>query len=127
LNSLYLFRPSSDSDKKIFRESFESLVLLSAPFIPHMAEELWSRLGHSGTVFREKWPAYEASALKREEEEIVIQISGRVRSRVKVRTDISEEELKNLALQDTKVREWVDGKPVRKIVVIPHRLVNLVV
>ncbi len=127
LNSLYRFRPASPEDKKLFRESLEKLILLLAPFVPHMTEELWSRWGHSETIFREKWPGFEASALQREEEEIVIQVSGRIRSRLTVRREISEEELKKLVLQDVKVKEWVDGKDVKKVVVIPHRLVNVVI
>ncbi len=127
LNALYRFRPVSTEDKKLFRESLDALIRLLAPFVPHVAEELWTKGGHSGTIFREKWPTFDPAQLRREEEEIVVQVSGRVRSHLTVPREISEEELKTLALQDKKVREWVDGKSVRKVVVIPHRLVNIVV
>ncbi len=127
LNSLYQFRPASESDQKLFRQSVEMLVLLLAPFVPHVAEELWSRLGHSQTIFREKWPSFDPSALKRSEEEIVVQVAGRVRSRLTVPQEISEEALKSLVLKDSKIQEWVDGKTVKKVIVIPHRLVNLVI
>ncbi len=127
LNSLYRFRPRSEGEKKLFRESLETLLLLLAPFIPHLAEELWERMGHSGTIFREVWPAYEPEALQREEEEIVIQVAGRVRSSLRVRREIREEELKTLVLQNRKVQEWVNGKEVKKVIVVPHRLVNVVI
>lgn len=127
LNSLYRFRPVSEEDKSLFRQSVQTLVLLLAPFVPHISEELWSKLGNKGTIFREKWPTYDSTALQREEEEIVIQISGRVRSHIKVPREISEEELKTLVLKDSKVLEWVNGKPVRKVIAVPHRLVNVVV
>jgi leucyl-tRNA synthetase len=127
LNSLYRFRPGSEEEQALFKESLEKLVLLSAPFVPHLAEELWSRLGHAGTIFREKWPAYDPEALRLEEEEIVVQVSGQVRSRLRVPREISERELEALALQAPKVREWLDGKKVKKVIVIPHRLVNVVI
>ncbi|MBI4115855.1 MAG: leucine--tRNA ligase [Candidatus Omnitrophica bacterium] len=127
VNSLYRFRPSSEVDRNLFRQSVETLVLLLAPFVPHIAEEIWSRLGHSRDIFKEKWPTYDSSALQLEEEEIVIQVAGRVRSRLKVPHDISEKELEALVLKDSKIKEWVNGKTVRKVVVIPHRLVNVVV
>jgi leucyl-tRNA synthetase len=127
LNALYRFRPALEEEKKLFREGLEALILLLAPFVPHLAEELWSKLGHSGSVFRQKWPRFDPSALRKEEEEIVIQVSGRVRSRLTVPRAISESELETLALRDKKVQEWVNGKEIRKVVVIPHRLVNVVV
>ena len=127
LNSLYRFRPELEAEKKIFRQSLETLVLLLAPFVPHLAEELWSRLGHSRSVFRESWPVYDAGALQREEEEIVVQVSGRVRGRLKVPADISEKDLEAEALRDPKVREWLDEKQVKKVIIVPHRLVNVVV
>ena len=127
LNSLYQFRLRSEEDKNLFRQSLETLVLLLAPFVPHLSEELWSRLGHSGTIFRKSWPPYDPEALQQEEEEIVVQVAGRVRSSLKVGREISEEELKTLVLQNSKVREWVNGREVKKVIVVPHRLVNVVI
>ena len=127
LNSLYRFRPASPEDQNLFQTSIKTLILLLAPFVPHLSEELWFRSGGSGTVFRQKWPEYDTRALERDEEEIVIQISGRVRSHLKVSRDISEDELKALALKDPKVKEWVNGKDVKKVIAVPHRLVNIVV
>ncbi len=127
LNTLYRFRPASKEDRNLFQQSLKTLVLLLAPFVPHLAEELGSRMGGKGTIFREPWPSFDPLALEREEEEIVIQISGRVRSHLKVSRNISEEELKTLVLKDSKVKEWVDGKDVKKVIAVPHRLVNVVV
>ena len=127
LNALYRFRPVSEEDRRLFTESQKTLVLLSAPFVPHLAEELWSRLGHSGTIFRETWPAYDPEALQRDEEEIVLQVAGRVRSRLRVPREISEEALKAMVLKDGKIQEWMNGKEIKKVVVVPHRLVNVVI
>lgn len=127
LNSLYRFRPRSEEEKTLLQESLETLALLLAPFVPHLAEELWSRAGRAGTIFRQKWPRHDPGALQREEEEIVIQVGGKVRSSLRVRLEISEDELKTLVLQDRKVQEWVNGKEIKKVIVIPHRLVNVVI
>lgn len=127
LNCLYRFEPHTAEEKKLLRESLETLVKLLAPFVPHVAEELWFRFGHSETVFRTPWPTYDSRALVRDEEEVVVQVSGRVRSRLKVPSQISEEEIKNLALQDPKVREWINGREVKKVIYVPHRLLNMVV
>ena len=127
LNSLYRFDLKSERDQKLFQDSLRTLILLAAPFIPHVAEELWSQLGNKGTIFREKWPSYDPRALQLQEEEIVVQVSGKVRSRLKVQREITEDKLRELALKDGKVREWLNGKEIKKVVVIPHRLVNVVV
>lgn len=127
LNALYRFRRTAEDDHKVFRESLDVLVRLLAPFVPHVAEELWFRMGHRETVFRAPWPAYETSRLVREEEEIAVQVSGRLRSRIKVAREISESEAKDLVLKDKKVQEWIQQKEIRKIVFVPHRLINIVV
>lgn len=127
LNALYRFSARSSEEKKTFRLCFETLLVLLAPFIPYLAEELWSRLGHSGTIFHAKWPSYDPRFFEREEEEIVVQISGRVRSRLMVSREISEEEIKVLVLRDDKVKQWLDGKEVKKVIFVPHRLVNVVI
>ena len=127
LNSLYRFQRTAEEDHKVFRESLEVLTRLLAPFVPHVAEELWSRWGHRETVFRAPWPSYETSRLVREEEEIVVQVSGRLRTRLKMAREISESEAKDLVLKDEKVQEWIQGKEIRKIVFVPHRLINIVV
>ena len=127
LNALYRFRPVSQEDRNLFQESVKKLILLLAPFVPHLSEELWSRSGGKETVFRQKWPTFDSKALEREEEEIVVQISGKVRSRLKVSREISEPELKDLVLKDPTVKEWIHGKEVKKVIAVPHRLVNVVV
>lgn len=127
VNSCYQFEAKTPEDKSILREAAEILVLLSAPFVPHIAEELWQGLGHKKSVFRESWPTYDSAALSRDEIEIVIQVLGRVRARMTVPANISEEDLKKKVLEDKKVQEWLDGKTVKKAIVVPKKLVNLVV
>jgi len=107
-------------------EIMEKFVLLLSPFAPHLAEELWEKMGRKKSLAYQPWPSYDPNILVEKEEEIVLQVTGRVRSHLFVPTDISEEELKNKALQDEKVKQWVDGKKIHKIIVVPHRLVNIV-
>ena len=103
------------------------MVLLIAPLTPHICEELWRKLGHTTSVFKESWPAYEEKHLERETIEIAIQITGRVRSRIHVPADIDEETLKQTALNDEKIKSWIKGKNIRNIIIVPKRLVNIVI
>lgn len=108
-------------------EILEPFILLLAPFAPHLAEELWEKLGHSKTLAYEPWPVYDDAYLIESEEEVAFQVTGRVRSRALVPVDITDEELKKKALDDEKVKQWIEGKKIHKVIVIPHRLVNIVV
>ena len=98
-----------------------------SPFAPHICEELWRKLGHKRSIFKESWPVYEESYLKREELEIALQVTGRVRSRILVPADIDQEKLKQMALSDEKIKSWVKGKNIKKIIIVPKRLVNIVI
>ena len=116
------------------REALESLVLMLAPFSPHIAEELWEKLGHGGGLLAQagspkvrSWPQADAEWARKEELEIPIQVNGRLRSRVMAAPDVSEEDLRAAALADEKVRSFIDGHDVVKVVVVPRRLVNIVI
>jgi leucyl-tRNA synthetase len=110
----------------LLREGVETLLKLLAPFCPHLAEELWERLGHFESVFRERWPEPDPAALVREAVEVVVQVDGRVRARVTVGVDAPEEEVRRRALADERVRAWAPEDRVARIVVVPNRLVNIV-
>jgi len=98
-----------------------------APFSPHVAEEMWEKLGHAGGLLKASWPLADPALARREELEIPIQVNGKLRSRVIAALDISEEELRTAALADEKVRAFIDGHEVVKVIVVPQRLVNVVV
>jgi leucyl-tRNA synthetase len=110
----------------VLREIFEKFVALLYPMAPHISEELWFRLGHRQSLLREQWPVYDMSAIKAEEITIVVQVNGKVRSRVMVPSDSTEEELKKAALEDSKIVDFIDGKKVEKVIVVPRKLVNIV-
>jgi leucyl-tRNA synthetase len=114
------------SDVFVVREALEALVVMLAPFSPHIAEEMWAALGHEGGL-KADWPIAGRELARREELEIPIQINGKLRSRIITSPDISEDDLKAAALADEKVRALIDGHEVVNVIVVPRRLVNVVI
>ena len=111
----------------VMRDAVEPLLVMLAPYAPHLAEELWAALGHDRSIFYASWPKYDATLAAAGEVEVVVQVNGKVRGRVTVSRGASEAEVVALALQDESVRKFVDGKPVRKTVYVQDRLLNFVV
>jgi len=103
------------------------LVLMLAPFAPYLAHELWEVLGESSDLLRAPWPQYDAALTKEEEVEYAIQVNGKIRSRIVVSVDASEDEVRELALADEKVKAAIAGKEIVKVMVVKGRLVNIVV
>jgi len=104
----------------------EGLVKLLAPITPHLSEELWSLLGHEKTITYATWPTYDESKLVESTVQIVLQVNGKVRSHAEVAKDMGKDELEKLALADEIVKEFSDGKTIRKVIAIPGKLVNIV-
>ncbi len=130
VNALYLAREDKDvaalpGYPAAVREALEAAVVLLAPVVPHLCEELWERLGHRETVLRAGWPAVDESALAAAERLVVVQVNGRVRSRLTLSTEASDEEIKAAALADEKVRPHIAGG-VKKVFVVQKKLVNIV-
>ena len=117
---------AADTSAPDARFAAETAVSLIQPYAPHVAEELWERLGREG-LWEEPWPVADPAQLERSTFELVIQVNGRVRDRVEVSTDASEEELVARATESPKVRAHLDGKEIRQAIVVPRKLVNLVV
>jgi leucyl-tRNA synthetase len=110
----------------VIAEAVESVVILLSPFVPHIAEEMWQKLGKKNSIFRASWPSYDKASLAADVFTLVIQVNGRVRSRIEVPADSSDEKIKEAALSDPKVQAFIKGKPVRQVVVVPKKLVNIV-
>jgi leucyl-tRNA synthetase len=108
-------------------EVAEGLVLMLAPLAPHVAEELWARLGHEQSVVWSDFPSADPALLVEDEVEVPVQVSGKVRSRIRLPRGAGEEAARTAALADDKVRAAVGGRDVRRVVVVPDRLVNVVV
>ncbi|MDD5237499.1 MAG: leucine--tRNA ligase [Candidatus Omnitrophica bacterium] len=117
-NAIY----QSGADKEVFQQ----LLIMLSPIVPHFSEELWELLGNKGSIFKAKWPTYDQKFLIEENITLVIQINSKVRSKIDVPSDTSEDELKNLILSDEKVKSWLQNKPVKKFIVVPGKLVNIV-
>ena len=111
----------------VLKEAIDALVLMLSPFTPHMAEELWERLGQSGGIVAAGWPPFDETVAKADEIVVPVQINGKVRTRLTVPADTPEERLRELALADPVVRKHAEGKTVRKVVVAGGRLVSIVV
>ncbi|MBM4133717.1 MAG: leucine--tRNA ligase [Nitrospira sp.] len=109
------------------RALLEPFLLLLAPFAPHLAEELWERLGKQSSVSHQTWPAYDPALVVSERLEIPLQVNGKLRSKIEVAADAGEAEIVALAQQDPKLVEWLQGKPPRKVIYVPKKLVNFVV
>jgi leucyl-tRNA synthetase len=109
------------------RVVFEPFVLLLSPFAPHLAEELWQALGHTETLAYEPWPRYDPALAREDVIEVPVQVNGKLRSKLTVPADIDEAALKAAALADERIRELTEGKQVRKVIVVPRKLVNIVV
>ncbi len=111
---------------EIFREALESLILMISPFAPHIADELWEALGHAQPLLRAPWPSADPRLSAEEELEIPVQVNGRLRSRIRVAADMSDEEIQSRACADEKVAQHLNGKRVMKLIVVPGKLVSIV-
>ena len=110
----------------LLREAVEVVILLLGPIAPHVTEELWAALGHAASLFEQPWPTPDAGALTRKDVTLVVQVDGKVRSRLQVDIDATEEHIQRLALADDKVQPWVRARAVERVVVVANRLVNIV-
>ncbi len=133
VNHLYAFRESWAAQKQsgdaalaIVKQTFETLVCVLNPFAPHIAEEMWSLLGNKGSVGEVPWPSYDEAYIQAEEMLIVVQVNGKVRQKITVSADIAEESLKSRALEDAKIQEMTRGKEIKKVIVVPKKLINIV-
>ena len=125
VNGITSFAPKQDHPG-VMREAIESLVRLLTPFVPHICSELWEGLGYTQGIEESGWPACDEAALVEDELLIVVQVNGKVRGKVTVAANASEDEVREAALGESNVERFIEGKTVRKVIVIPGRLVNVV-
>ncbi|MBI4982794.1 MAG: leucine--tRNA ligase [Candidatus Omnitrophica bacterium] len=109
------------------KEVFNNLVLLLSPIVPHFCEELWQIQGSKQSICRAKWPEYDPAVLVEDKVVIVVQVNGKVRLKVEVPSDISQDSLREIILSDEKLAVWIQGKPIKNFVVVPRKLVNIVI
>jgi len=115
-----------ENKEKTGREAIERFLILLSPFAPHTSEELWQMLGRKNSIFQEKWPKPKEKFLKRETITLVIQVNGKVRDKIEVASDVSEEEARTLAISQKNVIKWTEGKQIKKVIFVPEKLINIV-
>ncbi|SHE44617.1 leucine--tRNA ligase [Caloramator proteoclasticus] len=127
VNALYQYKEKEDAKDEILKEAAEKLILILAPFVPHITEELWEMIGKTGSVHQQMWPTYDVEALKQDEIEIVVQINGKLRGKILVSPNASQEEILLTAKNDEKIKQSLEGKQIVKEIVVPGKIVNIVV
>ncbi|MDK9717204.1 MAG: leucine--tRNA ligase [Trichlorobacter sp.] len=127
MNSLQGARLATPQAAAVMKEALELVVAMLAPFVPHITEELWQSLGHATPLSATTWPAWDREAVVDEELLVVVQVNGKLRSKLSVAVGVDEEAIKQMALSDEKVKVFTDGMQVRKVIYVPGKLVNIVV
>lgn len=126
VSALMIYANALDKKEKITEKEFETLLILLAPFAPHITEELWQALGHKDSIHTQNWPTYDVKELESEEVTLAVQINGKVRTNLKVYRGQSEEEIKATALNLPEVKKWLGGKDPKKVILVPKRIISIV-
>jgi leucyl-tRNA synthetase len=129
-NELYAAEEAIASGKiapALVREAMRNLVLLLAPFAPYLSAELWTQLGERDTLLKHPWPTFDPELVKADEIEIAVQVNGKLRARVTVPADASDDVMRERALADENVKAAIEGKQIVKVIIVPGKLVNIVV
>jgi leucyl-tRNA synthetase len=127
MNALDRFVDATPAGRAVRHEALELIVLMLSPIVPHICHALWLELGHEGAIIDVPWPQADTNALAQDTVEIVLQVNGKLRGRITVPVDADEAAIREAALGDAVVQRWVEGKPIRKVIVVKGKLVNVVV
>ena len=130
MSALMVFMNESNGlhlqDEKEERGIFGKFLTILSPFAPHLAEELWREIGNKNSIFEEEWPKFDPKLMKEDKITLMVQVNGRIRAQIEASSDISEEEAKELAISDEKVKNWIVGKDIKKVIFVPNKLINIV-
>ena len=128
VNEIYEYLSKDHKAEGIeIKEAIQTVVILLAPFVPHIAEEMWEKLGNKESVFRAQWPEYDKNALNQSTVELPIQINGKLRSKIEAPSSADDDDIKKLVLEDPVINKWIEGKLPKKIIIVKGKLVNLVI
>jgi leucyl-tRNA synthetase len=127
LNALGKFSETDTAAKTVRQEVLELAVLMLSPITPHISHALWQQLGHDDAVVNAAWPKVDSEALVQDQIELMIQVNGKLRSKLAVSSSASQADIEALAIADENAQKFIEGNTVRKIIVVPGRLVNIVV
>ena len=127
INHISKFEDTSDNGRRVRHEALSNIILMLSPIVPHIAEALWQALGYSNAIATAPWPKYDAAALVQDELEIIVQVNGKLRCKILVAASATQEEIQAKALADEHVQRFVLDQPLKKVIVVPNKLVNIVV
>jgi leucyl-tRNA synthetase len=127
MNHLAKLDDDSEQGRAVMQEALEKAVLMLSPITPHICHELWKSLGHDDAVMLQAWPQVDESALVQDNIELMVQVNGKLRSKIAVAADADKEAIEAQALADENVKRYTDDKQIRKVIVVPGRLINIVV
>jgi len=127
MNAVAKVTDDSQQARAVVHEALETVVLMLAPITPHISHALWQQLGHDEAVVNVAWPEVDESAMVQDKVELMVQVNGKLRSKISVAADASKESIEALALADESVQRFIDGNEIRKVIVVPGRLINIVV
>ena len=127
VNELNAFEINDDVDKKVVKEAVKAIILLLSPIVPHICNRLWLDLGYDSSIIDESWPTHDPELMVQENVEIVIQVNGKLRSKITVDQSIDDKALEESVMMDEKIKKYTDGHTVKKIIIVPKKLVNIVI
>jgi leucyl-tRNA synthetase len=127
LNNVSKFDDDSNTARAIRQETFEKMVLMLAPIIPHFCHQLWQDLGHDGVIIDCPWPQYDEQTLVRDSLEMVIQVNGKLRGKMQIKADADRTVCEEMALKNEQVRRYINDAPIKRVIVVPDKLVNIVI
>lgn len=127
LNALSKLSVETATARGLRQESLDAIVLMLSPIIPHVCDELWQALGHQDELVQAPWPNFDAAALVLDEVQMVIQVNGKLRAKITVAADADKESIEKLALSEDNVKKYIDDKAIRKVIIVPKKLVNIVI
>ncbi len=116
----------AEKEISVSRSDYESMIQLLAPFAPHLAEELWSRMGNNESVHLTTWPSYEEKYLIQTRFTLGVQVNGKVRGTIEINADATAEDVQKIALENPHIARWIEGKSVSKFIYIPQKIVNII-
>ena len=126
-NALIKFKDNSENGLAVSKEGWTAIVKMLSPIVPHITQSLWEQLGNQGLIVDVFWPDFDESAMVKDEIQMMIQVNGKLRAKINVAADATKDEIQTMALADENVKKFSEGKQVRKVIVVPGRLVNIVV
>lgn len=127
VNEMYRYKEAAELNTGLLGKAVKELILILSPFTPHICEEMWEHIGQTGSLTTMAWPEFDEDALVKDEVQIVVQVNGKLKDKIMVANNASQDELEKIAMENEKIQALLEGKTVVKVVSVPNRLLNIVV